>query len=229
MVTLYYKIFHIEVIIDDFKKKVLSVGLIACMLAANPIAASAASLGGEGSSDASGYSSASPSDVLSYASEAEATASNAVGVDAGAGGTTDYSGYKSVEAATRQVSNGVYEILDENGKAIATYETMEKEDVPQARTGWTIDWALEPGVQTIGDSRIQSYDGFAFAHSIDFSQTGCSKIGVAAHDEQTIYWSATSSDSFNGVLTVSQNMGMVSLAMKNNSSDAITYSGVYYI
>lgn len=51
----------------------------------------------------------------------------------------DCSGYKSVETEMREVSNGVYEMLNEEGEVIAVYEEMEGDDTLQNRASWTID------------------------------------------------------------------------------------------
>ena len=141
----------------------------------------------------------------------------------------DWSGYKSVEAEMREVSNGVYEMLNEEGEVIAVYEEIEGDDVLQSRASWTIDWTVKPGVQTAGSSRIESYAGLEFSHNIKFSRTGTSKIGIASHDEKYIYWGATSTNGFEGVITINRAMGKVSLAIRNDSSNTITYTGSYTI
>ena len=95
--------------------------------------------------------------------------------------------------------------------------------------GWAIDWTVDAGVNTGADSRFSSYDGLNFSYDIDFSRTGSSKIGYARHDQQRITWVEESTDGFFGGFTFTKNVGSVSLAIKNNSSNTITYSGVYYV
>lgn len=209
------------------KKRAFSAGLIACMLAASSVVASAVGIGVEESSDISGYPSKSSAGVASCSSERIATASDIVGVEAGE--TIDYSSYKAVEAKTRRISDGVYEVLDEKGKVIATYGTTEKGVVQQKRAGWSINWTVRPGMQTAGNSRIESYDGLVFDYDIDFSRTGSSMIGFAAHDEPMIYFIETSSDGFYGWFSIDDDYGKVSLAIINNSGNTITYKGTYYI
>lgn len=211
------------------KKSLLIIcGIISCLLLAT-LASAKSPAAEERGVDLANYSSedlSSNSAVVLHETPILANSSTpAVGSETSSG--TDFSDYETDEAVKRKIADGVYEILDSDGTVIAIYQDTKREAQP--RVGWAIDWTVDAGVNTGADSRFSSYDGLNFSYDIDFSRTGSSKIGYARHDQQRITWVEESTDGFFGGFTFTKNVGSVSLAIKNNSSNTITYSGVYYV
>ena len=211
------------------KKSLLIIcGIISCLLLAT-LASAKSPAAEERGVDLANYSSedlSSNSAVVLHETPILANSSTpAVGSETSSG--TDFSDYETDEAVKRKIADGVYEILDSDGTVIAIYQDTKREAQP--RVGWAIDWTVDAGVNTGADSRFSSYDGLNFSYDIDFSRTGSSKIGYAPHDQQRITWVEESTDGFFGGFTFTKNVGSVSLAIKNNSSNTITYSGVYYV
>ena len=202
-------------------------GIIPCLLLTS-IAAAAPPAAGEEVGSLINYSSQDLSPdtvvVLNERPIFPRTGMNTIGSEGQAG--TDFSDYEHYEAETREISDGIYEILDPDGTVIAIYGKAVH--TVQPRVGWEIDWTVDAGEYTGAKSRFESYDGLIFSYDIDFSRTGSSKIGYANHDKKTVTWVGESTDGFDGAFSFAKNVGSVSLAIKNNSSNTITYTGVYY-
>lgn len=218
------------------KKKVLTSIFVAALAIACVVPAFAASLPATvPSADMNDYNTSSynevdydPSDgvVLDNAEGGIELASDNAGV-ALAANDDEISGYEEIEATVTPIDETHFQISTPDGVPLAVYNTDSN---ASSRATWRVNWAVVAGGRTADTARINSYAGLRFYLNITGSPSGPSKIGIAIHNSQTFYWIRdTANGIFGGDFTIAQNLGPISLAIKNTSNHTMTYTGTFSI
>lgn len=138
--------------------------------------------------------------------------------------------YNEKSASIIQLEDGIYEMIGEDGKHLATiYDVPENEAAVQPRASWDFEWALQGGGKTHGNNVFNLNTSMVIYVDAKFSRTGTSYFGVYCTDNNTYYWSEPAHENgFSFGIRVNF-AGNYSIAIKNASSNAITYTGNYWI
>lgn len=127
----------------------------------------------------------------------------------------------------------VYELTDQYGNMAGYYEPFSDTNPEPASPRYTstINWTISGNHNVVGVNRYTLGEGSKIYVKISQSKTGSSTLGLYNQDEDHRYWfpKTTTTDGWSGTITLSSNIstGVYGFAIKNESSDSITYTGYY--
>lgn len=130
-----------------------------------------------------------------------------------------------------QTGENTYEYRDENGALIATLTTANDDGIDAMsvnKTTRTINWYANANTIVRSSNSIDATSGLiSIEYDIDISPSGSSRLGHYHEGAEKYFWyDGLSTSGFNGTLTISSSHPIY-LAIKNESSSRLHYTGNY--
>lgn len=145
--------------------------------------------------------------------------------------TCDNDGYSECELVMTAIDDNTYELAMPDGMVIGTFHKFDDEDFAVPYTTYNVNWVVSAGGKAHSTTYIESAFGLTFTLSINTTPSGNTKIGFYRSNDRLWSWvpETFTSAPINGYFTLNGSYGPVAMAIWNQSSNSIRYTGWFSV